>query len=259
MFKENDNMRPGPTPERVLAICRLVNQGNYTSQDLFRLSELDPDSKFEEEAIRRSIEAAEELKLIIKNGDKYSVNIPGSSLESATAFRRVISPIIFANKKSTFFRLTEWYIANSDMTQGINRFDDFAAMSAKNGVESISENDVLGWRFWMRYLGHAYQYNKTLIPNMKVRLGDVLETVEPGTKMTAAQFVIWLKENVPEVASSCTNQGLSLAVSNGLRTLHEEGTVELISTMDAAKTGLFKLVGVSLNDFSEIIVKGGIV
>lgn len=256
MFKENDNMRPGPTPERVLAICRLVNQGNYTSQDLFKLSELDPESKYEEEAIRRSIEAAEELKLIVKNGDKYLINIPDTSLSSATAFRKTINPIIFANKKSTFFRLTEWYIANSDMTQGINRFDDFAAMSAKNGVESISENDVLGWRFWMRYLGHAYQYNKTLIPNMKVRLGDALETVEPGTKMTAAQFVIWLKENIPEAASSCTNQGLSLAVSNGLRTLHEEGTIELISTMDAAKMGLFKLVGVSLNDFSEIKVKG---
>ena len=38
MFKEKDNMRPGPTPERVLAICRLVEKGNYTSQDLFRLS-----------------------------------------------------------------------------------------------------------------------------------------------------------------------------------------------------------------------------
>lgn len=256
MFKENDNMRPGPTPERVLAICRLVNQGKYTSQDLFKLSELDPDSKFEEEAIRRTIEAAEELKLIIKNGDKYSINISADSLESATTFRKTISPIIFSNKKSTFFRLTEWYIANSDMTQGINKFDDFAAISAKNGVESISENDVLGWRFWMRYLGHAYQYNKTLIPNMKVRLGDALENVELGTRMTAAQFVIWLKENVPEAAASCTNQGLSLAVSNGLRILHEEGTVEMISTMDAAKVGLFKLVGVSLNDFSEIVVKG---
>ena len=76
------------------------------------------------------------------------------------------------------------------------------------------------------------------------------------SKEDTNKIIIWLKENVPEAASSCTNQGLSLAVSNGLRTLHEEGIVELISTMDAAKTGLFKLVGVSLNDFSEIIVKG---
>lgn len=256
MFKENDTMRPGPTPERVLAICRLVNQGDYTNQEIFKLSELDPDSKFEEESIRRSIEAAEELTLIIKNGDKYSINVPVESLQSATTFRKMISPIIFSNNKSTFFKLTEWFLANSDTTQGINRFDDFAAISAKNGVESISENDVLGWRFWMRYLGHAYQYNKTLIPNMKIRLGDALESIKPGTRMTAAQFVIWLKENVPEVASSCTNQGISLAVSNGLRLLHEEGTIELISTMDAAKTGLYKLVGVPLNDFSEIIVKG---
>lgn len=255
MFKENDNMRPGPTPERVLAICRLVNHGSYTSQDLFKLSELDPESKFEEEAIRRSIDAAEELDLIVKNGDKYSINIPEMALASAVDFRKTISPIIFANNKSTFFRLTEWYIANSELTQGINRFDDFAAIAAKNGVESITENDVLGWRFWMRYLGYAYQYNKTLIPNMKVRLGDALETVEPGTKMTAAQFVMWLKENLPEAALSCKNQELSLAVSNGLRTLHEEGKIELISTMDAAKTNLFKLVGVSLNDFSEIIIK----
>ncbi len=66
MFKENDNMRPGPTPERVLAICRLVGKGSYSFQDLFKLTELDMDSKTEEESIRRSIEAAEELKLIGK-------------------------------------------------------------------------------------------------------------------------------------------------------------------------------------------------
>lgn len=255
MFKENDNMRPGPTPERVLAICRLVAQGNYSSQDLFKLSELDPESKFEEEAIRRSIEAAEELKLIAKVGDKYELNVSVDTVESATSFRKKVSSIIFSNRKSTFFKLTEWYIANSDLTQSINRFDDFAALAAKNGVESTSENDVLGWRFWMRYLGHAYQYNKTLIPNMKTRLSDAMDSLDNGTRMTAAQFVLWLKENVPEAASSSTIQGLPLAVSNGLRTLNEEGRIELKSTMDAAKTGLYPLVGVALNDFSEILIK----
>jgi hypothetical protein len=255
MFKENDNMRPGPTPERVLSICRLVNQGNYTFQDLFRLAELDPDSKCEEESIRRSIEAAEELSLIGKSGDKYRLLIPETALETAQEFRKTIAPIIFSNSQSTFFKMTEWFISHSELTQAINHFDDLAAITAKNGVESITENDVLGWRFWMRFLGHAYQYNRTLIPNMSVRLSDALASVKNGSKMTCSQFLTWLKSNVPEAASSCTNQGLSLAVSNGLRTLNEAGRIELKSTMDALKINLYPLAGVALNDFSEIIVK----
>ena len=256
MFKENDNMRPGPTPERVLSICRLVNQGNYTFQDLFRLSELAPDSKYEEESIRRSIEAAEELSLIGKKNEKYKLLIPKSALETAQEFRKTVAPIIFSNPKSTFFKMTEWFISHSELTQAINRFDDFAAITAKNGVESISENDVLGWRFWVRFLGHAYQYNRTMIPNMNVRISDALESVKVGTKMTCSQFLTWLKTNIPEAASSCTNEGLSLAVSNGLRTLNDVGRIELKSTMDAVKIKLYPLAGVSLNDFSEIIVKG---
>lgn len=255
MFKEKDNMRPGPTPERVLAICRLVEKGNYTSQDLFRLTELNPNSKNDEESIRKSIEAAEELGLVIKKNSKYVLGIPKEALDSSQTFRKTICPIIFSKHDSTFFKLTEWFISNADITQGINSFKDFSAISAKGGVESVTENDVLGWRFWIRYLGHAYQFNKTLIPNMKIRLGDALETVPKGKKMTCIQFLSWLKSNVPEAAVSCTRSGLPLAVSNGLRTLHEEGVIELISTKDAVKIGLYPLTGWSLNDFSEIVIK----
>ena len=40
MFKEQDNMRPGPTPERVLAVCRIISKGEYSSLDIFKLLEL---------------------------------------------------------------------------------------------------------------------------------------------------------------------------------------------------------------------------
>ncbi len=255
MFKENDNMRPGPTPERVLAICRLISQGNFSFQELFRLVELDKESKCEEESIRKSIEAAEELKLIGKKGEKYYLLVDESTLESAQSFRKTVSPMIFSNSKSTFYKLTEWYVAHSELTQSLNRFDDFAAIAAKTGVESVSENDVLGWRFWMRFLGHAYQYNRTLIPNMYIRIGDMLDNIEPGTKMTCSQFLTWIKTNIPEAASSCSNEGLSLAVSNGLRSLNEVERINLISTMDAVKICLYPMAGVELNDFSDVIIK----
>lgn len=249
-------MRPGPTPERVLAICRLINKFECTSKDIFRFCELNDKTKAEEESIRRSIEAAEEIGLISKNGEKYKLQIDSINLESASVFRRFIAPLIFQNPNSVFFRMTEWYISNADLVNTINRFDDFAAIAAKNGVESITENDVLGWRFWMRYLGHAYQYNKTLIPNMKIRIEDALINIPSDTKMTCTEFVMWLKSNIPEASKACNNGGLPLAVSNGLRSLQSEGKIELISTRDAIRVALYPLKGVELNDFSDVIIKG---
>lgn len=256
MFKENDNMRPGPTPERVLAVCRLVSQGSYTNQEIYKKCALDEKAGLNDEAIRSSIDSAEELEFIKKIKDRYELVVEEKHLESALSFRRLVSSVAFKNKKSTFFKLTEWFIKNSDEVLKINRFDDLAATAAKTGVPSVTENDVLGWRFWMRYLGFAYQYNKTLIPNMKTRIEDALLDVPKDTKMTCTQFVNWIKENIPEAATSCTEALLPLAVSNGLRVLNSEGYVELISTRDAVRTSLYPLDGDVPNDFSEILIRG---
>lgn len=256
MFKENDNMRPGPTPERVLAICRLISQGSYTNQDIYKECTLNKDADMNDEAIRSSIDSAEELGFIKKDKDKYELAIDEKNLESAQVFRRLVSSVVFKNKKTTFFKLTEWFIKNSDEVLKINKFGDIAATAAKTGVPSVTENDVLGWRFWMRYLGFAYQYNKTLIPNMKTRIEDALLELPKDTKMTCTQFVGWIKDNLPEAATACTEASLPLAVSNGLRVLNDEGVIELISTRDAVRTSLYPLNGVELNDFSEIVVRG---
>ncbi len=254
MFKDNDHMRPGPTPERVLAICRLLERDSYNQTELYKLSQLS-DEATSEESIQHSLEAAKELGLVSEKNNKYTLKISKTALDSAQTFRRIIAPIIFSRPSSSFFRLTEWFIAESDKVLELNRFDEYAAEASKSGLDTITENDVLGWRFWIRYLGHAYQYNKTLIPNMKVRLEDALLTVPTGSQMTCTQFVLWLKQNVPEAASSCTNAQLPLAISNGLRTLHAEEKIELISTKDAIRTALYPLRGMEINDFSDIIIK----
>lgn len=255
MFKENDNMRPGPTPERVLAICRLISQGSYNDQEIHKECELDENADLNVEAIRASINAAEELGFIKKNNDKYELVIQEKYLKSAQSFRRLVSSVVFNNKNSTFFKLTEWFINNADEVLKINRFDDFAAIAAKTGVPSITENDVLGWRFWMRYLGFAYQYNKTLIPNMKTRIEDAMYDLPKDTKMTCLEFVSWIKEKLPEAAASCSEASLPLAISNGLRILDNEGVIKLISTRDAVRTALYQIKGIELNDFSEIVIR----
>lgn len=254
MFKENDSMRPGPTPERVLAICRLLEENAYDQIDLYKFSQLS-DEAISEEAVNHSIQAAKELGLIKEEKGKYVLATDPASLESAKSFRRMVAPVIFALPNSTFFKLTEWFIAYSDKVFELSKFDEYAAEASKAGIESVTENDVLGWRFWMRFLGHAYQYSKTLIPNMNIRLEDAMIVLPRDTHMTCTQFVLWLKEHVPEAAASCSEGTLPLAVSNGLRTLQDEGKIEMIATKDAIRTDLYPLRGVDKNDFSDIVIK----
>ena len=295
MFKENDDMRPAATPERVLAICRLIEYGNgsYSTSDLYKLCELEEHGEKNNEAIKDSIEAAIELEFVEKSGDKdkqnsddtYKLKIDETNLESADAFRKAVSSVVFNKKKSTFFLLTSWFINHSDDVLGISRFSDMAAKVAKaeDGIPSISENAILGWRFWMRFLGIAYQYNSslfipnkdsskkqdknkqdndvqyssTLVQNMKTRLEDAFELgkVPNNTRMTCTQFISWIKANLPEAAEACTKASLPLALSNGLRCLFMEKKIELISTRDAMRISLYPIEGIEPNDFSEIIIR----
>lgn len=295
MFKENDDMRPAATPERVLAICKLVEYGNgsYSTSDLCKLCTLEEQGEKNNEAINKSIEAAIELEFIEKSGDKnklnsddtYKLTIDKTNLESSVAFRKAVSSVVFNKKKSTFFLLTSWFINHSEDVLGITKFIDLAAKVTKadDGIPYINENDILGWRFWMRYLGIAYQYNSrlfipnkdsnkkqdknkqdnesqyssTLIQNMKTRLEDAFELgkVPNNTRMTCIQFMSWIKANLPEAAEACAKGRLPLALSNGLRCLVMEKKIELISTRDAERISLYPIEGIEPNDFSEIIIR----
>ena len=43
-------------------------------------------------------------------------------------------------------------------------------------LATLNENAVLGWRFWAAFLGLGYLSGTMIIPNMKLRLEDVLAT-----------------------------------------------------------------------------------
>ena len=93
---------------------------------------------------------------------------------------------------------------------------------------------------------------------MCVRLQDALQDFADGQEIGCGEFLSWLKNHVPEAASSCSKGGMCLAVSNGLRTLHDLGKIEMISANDAEKVYLYPLSGVRLNEFSAIVVKEAI-
>ncbi len=256
MFGTNDRMRPAATPERVLAVCRIVAaSGEIDREGIIQQIRIDPAATTADEPITDSLGIAVELGFLKKKGDKYQLEVDSGVLASYDTFRRAAAPLAFKNRDSMFFKLSEWYIAHDDVVKKLNRYQDVAASASVDGMPDLNDRDVLGWRFWARFFGILYLYNRTLIPNMKVRLEDALRTVKAGTRMNAAQFSQWLQENIPEGASSSTVQKLPLSISNGLRTLEHEGKIEMLSTRDAVRTTLYPIAGLERTDFSLIEIK----
>jgi hypothetical protein len=118
---------------------------------------------------------------------------------------------------------------------------------------------MLGWRFWASFLGEGYLHAQLLIPNMKIRLQDVLaahfgEFFKYDKEILAKEFLTWLQVSVPEVAL-LTEAPLVLGVSNGLRSLSECGLISLRAQMDAQRYRLYPIEGEDLNEFSHVTVK----
>lgn len=256
MFKKHyDRMRPGATPERVLAIARMIADKPLKTIEVAKLCELKDDVSAPSEGVRYSINTAEELGLIKGQGEKYEFIANPEVISSPVRFRRYAAHRLLTNTETTFFKVTEWFVsANADVLP-INTFATYAAEAVKSGIDHVDENDILGWRFWARFLGCAYQYGTTLIPNLCVRLQDAMQPFQAEQEIGSMEFLNWLKKNVPEAASSCSQTELCLAVSNGLRTLNDLGKIDIISANDAEKVHMYPLDGVRLNDFSSILVK----
>ena len=99
-----------------------------------------------------------------------------------------------------------------------------------------------------------------IIPNMKLRLEDVLATsyaekFKFNETILAQDFILWLSTKMPEVEFG---DKLPLALSAGLRTLHELGLIELKTWSDSTPIMLYRVDGDPINSFTHITVKEAI-
>lgn len=263
MFKvHKDGMLPDPTPERVYSICRIVADKSSSNSELQKASSLYQDASQTLSEVSASIRVAEELGIILNKDGIYSLVIPAEKLSTYISFRRYVSDRVFKQKDTTFFKVTEWYLSNNEKIVEFDSWEDKAAAAVQDGIDGVKENDMLGWRFWASFLGEGYLHAQLLIPNMKVRLQDVLATqysksFKYDKEISAKEFLTWLQASVSEVVL-LTDAPLVLGVSNGLRSLSECGLISLRAQMDAQRYRLYAIEGEAFNDFSHVTVKGGI-
>lgn len=264
MFKVNpDGMRMEPTPERVLSVCRLIAHESMTRNEVRKAMTLGINDEKEFDQINKSINVAlEELSLIKAEADKLVLAVNPGVIASPAAFRRYVSARVFSAKNTTFYIFTKWIIAQNEQIFLLKSWEGLAKTCASEVTElaALNENAVLGWRFWAAFLGLGYLSGTMIIPNMKLRLEDILaatyaEKFKYNETILAQDFMLWLSTKIPEVE---IGNKLPLALSAGLRTLHEIGFIKLETWSDSTPIMLYHVDGDPVNGFTHISVKEAI-
>ena len=260
MFKTNpDGMRMESTPERVYSVCRLVAHKKMSHKELRQAMSLNQNGDKELDQINKSLAVAlEELKIIKTKDNLLELAVDPSVIDSPISFRRYISNNTLLKKDTTFFLFTKWLISKNEDLFPLKSWETMAKVCASEVAElsGLSENAVLGWRFWASFLGFGYLSGTMIIPNMKIRLEDILATTfasnfKYNEAIRAADFISWLSLRMPEVDMSGK---LPLALSAGLRTLHELKKIKLETWRDSNRIFLYPVDGDPINDFSHITV-----
>lgn len=264
MFKVNpDGMRMEPTPERVLSVCRLVAHKSMSRDEVRNVMTLGNTDEKELDQINKSINVAlEELSVIKAEADKLVLAVDSSVISTPAAFRRYVSTRVFSAKDTTFYMFTKWLIAQNERIFSLKSWEGMAKTCGAEMPElaAINENAVLGWRFWAAFLGLGYLSGTMFIPNMKLRLEDILATAytdkfKYNETILAQDFVLWLSSRLPEIE---INGKLPLALSSGLRTLHELEFIRLETWSDSSPIMLYYVDGEPINSFTHISVKEAI-
>ena len=264
MFKVNpDGMRMEPTPERVLSVCRLIAHQSMTREEIRKAMTLGINDERELDQINKSIDVAlKELSLIKADADKLVLAVDPGVIASSTSFRRYVSSRVFSAKGTTFHMFTKWLIAQNERIFSLKSWEGMAKTcgSEVKELSALNENAVLGWRFWAAFLGIGYLSGTMIIPNMKLRLQDILastytEKFKYNETILAQDFILWLSTKIPEVE---IGSKLPLALSAGLRTLHEVGLIKLETWSDSTPIMLYYVDGDPINGFTHISVKEAI-
>lgn len=260
MFKTNpDPMRMEPTPERVYSLCRLVAYKKMTKEELLNALTLGSNDEKAKELFQLTLSVALDELHILHNKDNYiELLVSKEVLSSPSSFRRHISGKVFHQTDTTFFLFTKWLISQNDKIFNLTNWEVIAKTCADENRElsKINENAVLGWRFWATYLGLGYLSGTMFLPNMKIRLQDLLATEFQNSfpydeAIRANEFIAWLGGQMPEIDFSGK---LPLALSSALRTMDELGLIKLETRRDSNNIRLFYVEG-DCNDFSHITVR----
>lgn len=249
----DDRLTNGQTPARLYALCKLILLKRLEKEELREY--LQPKSLTSQNAFSEVYTLADRGDLITEGYDKKIVlNLLPKELESTKTFRMAIAQRTFSNPELTFCKFSSWYLLRGapifkETPKDLFRLFDEEVNTSKN-LNIYNDTNINGWRTWASFLGLGFIHNGIMIPNVHVRLADILEKdkeIVRGMNIPFRQFMEWLNQHCPELdfgeiaknnigKAQINTQSLSIGLSAGLRTLHDTGKIKLIYTSDTRDT-----------------------
>lgn len=221
-------------PERVYTLCKIVEKGSITSNDL--------KEKMEPEFLKNGSlyfndykNAAEELGLITIADDLISLAVEPKTIKSISNMRTYVNSQLEKFNSGQFYLVTNAYFEKDKeiFKEDKNIANLGPLFSEMTGVQ-VDAVAMRAWRFWASFLGFGYLQDMFIIPNARVFLEDLIKIsdFEKNRKYSVSEFMSLLGSKKNIVISNTGEKKLNYGVSNGLRALHDAGIINMEHILD---------------------------
>lgn len=226
-------------PERVYALCKIVEKGAIASSEVKEKMEpgyLNQTTSYYNEYRT----AAEELQLITITDNVLSLGVDPSVLKNMDTMRFYINGQLDQFREGQFYKVTKaYYDMGESILHGEQNVANMASvMTLKTGI-TVDSMAMRAWRFWAAYLGFGYLQEMFVIPNSDAFLLDIIKRAgfEKNKRYSITEFLEKLRPHADIIIDPTDGRKtFSFGVSNGLRTLQDAGEIKFEHIMDQEDT-----------------------
>lgn len=241
MFK--DKMKHEAIPERVFALCDLVKNkpvNESVAKEYFEPEALKGSSYF---PMVRNAASQNQLGLVHVIDKKISLAVDKNVIDSLETMREYIIGHIGRIRDSLFYETSQAYFDLNEKVYQYSSVTEQALMEElqKNMTRRLDVDDMRAWRFWAAYLGFGHlarantQTQMNFLPNLYRYLHTAvsLSGLEKEKEYRIDDFINAIQP-ICDIAmkDAINSRRLNMAMSYGLRMMHDNGEIELRYQLD---------------------------
>lgn len=222
-------------PERVYALCKIVEKNPITNAEA--KEKLEPSYLNQESSYYNDYrQAAEEMQLITTIDNTLTLTVDSSVIKSIETMRAYINRQLYRFPEGQFYKVTREYFAmGENILYGEQNVANMASAISKKVKMPVDNMAMRGWRFWASFLGFGYLVKMFLMPNADIFLLDLINESDfiKGQRYSVDEFINLMRPHSDIIIDpSLSGNVFNFGVSNGLRTLQDQGYIKLENIMD---------------------------
>lgn len=267
MFEKK--METEAIPERLLSLCQMLVNGSVQEDEIRKTVEPSSLNDGKTTYFKKVCDAAIQLGLVGRNDDTKDLEllVDADIVSSHESLKHYIVRNLDKLSLGQFYKTTQIYISKSKELfsvdkdfQNVSKLVDILNEMYKEDSENHDElglvnENMLAWRFWATYLGFGYLHGMFFMPNVAAFLKTCIEcsNIESGKLYTMSEFVDLLHPFIDICINSNdeNSRTINMALSNGFRSLHDLGIIELKYEND--RQDEWNLSTMELHAFSSLV------